>query len=61
MRPLIARADLMIAAMQDSVLRQLADPVVIATPELAMGSCHLDSFLTTQRLRKEGTRAGRTE
>ena len=60
MRPLIARADLMIAAMQDSVLRQLADPVVIATPELAMGSCHLDSFLTTQRLRKEGTRAGRT-
>ena len=60
MRPAIARADLMIVDIQDAVLRQLADPAATATPERALGSCHIDGLLVVQRLNRGGTRAGRT-
>jgi hypothetical protein len=60
LRPLIARADLMIAAMHDSVLRELADAFEKGGPERAIKSCHIDSLLMSQRIAREGAAAGRT-
>ena len=57
---LIARADLMIAAMHDSVLRELADAFEGGGAEKAILSCHIDTVLTTQRFGREGVAAGRT-
>jgi hypothetical protein len=59
-RPLIARADLMIAAMHDSVLRELTDAFDSVGPDKAMSSCHIDSLLIAQRMGREGIAAGRT-
>ena len=60
LRPLIARADLMIVAMHDSVLRELADAFESVGPDKAIQSCHIDSLLMTQRIAREGAAAGRT-
>lgn len=59
-RTIIARADLMIAAMHDSVLRELADAFEGGGAEKAILSCHIDTVLTTQRFAREGVAAGRT-
>ena len=60
LRTVIARADLMIVAMHDSVLRELADKFAQGGADLAINSCHIDSLLMTQRLAREGAVAGRT-
>jgi hypothetical protein len=60
LRSYIARADLMIAAMHDSVLQELADAFQSGGTDKALGSCHIDSLLMTQRIAREGARAGRT-
>src|SRR5688572_5857829 len=59
-RPVIARADLMIAAMHDAVLRELNDAFDSVGPDKAMSSCHIDSLLISQRMAREGIAAGRT-
>ena len=60
LRPTIARADLMVAMMHDSVLRELADEMQSVGPAKAVNSCHIDSLLITRRLAREGVVAGRT-
>ena len=61
MRPAIARADLIIAAMQDAVLRELTHGLREGGPELAITSCHLDATTITRRIGdQEGVAAGRT-
>jgi hypothetical protein len=50
----------MIAALHDSVLRELADEISSVGPAKAVDSCHIDSVLMTQRIAREGARAGRT-
>lgn len=60
LRPVIARADLMIAALHDSVLRELADEIRSVGPDKAIDACHIDSLLMTQRIAREGAAAGRT-
>jgi hypothetical protein len=60
LRSVVARADLMIAAMHASVLRELADGFAQGGADMAINSCHIDSVLITQRLGREGVAAGRT-
>ena len=60
LRPVIAGADLMVAAMHDSVLRELNDAFDSVGPDKAMRSCHIDSLLIAQRMGREGIAAGRT-
>lgn len=60
LRPIIAKADLMIVAMQSSVLRELAEALGEGDAARAMRSCHIDSRLVTQRITREGAKAGRT-
>jgi hypothetical protein len=60
LRPVIARADLMIAAMHDSVLRELADAFEGGGADKAILSCHIDSLLIAQHISREGAAAGRT-
>jgi hypothetical protein len=60
-RPAISRADLIIVAMHDSVLRELTDALDRGGPGGAMSFCHLDSAYLAQRVGKtEGIAAGRT-
>jgi hypothetical protein len=59
-KPVIARADLMIAAMHDSVLHELADGFEAGGAARAIKSCHIDSLLMAQRIMREGAAAGRT-
>jgi hypothetical protein len=57
----IGRADLVIAAMQDAVLRELGDALTRGGPAFAMQSCHIDATAVAQRIgRYEGIAAGRT-
>ena len=60
LRTTIARADLMIVAMQDSVLRELDDEMKSVGAAKAVNSCHIDSHLIIRRLAREGVVAGRT-
>lgn len=60
LRPLIARADVIIAAMHDSVLRELTDTLRQGDAAQALQSCHIDSRLILLRLARGGARAGRT-
>jgi hypothetical protein len=60
LRPAIARADLMIATMHDSVLRELADTFEAGGADKAILSCHIESTFVAQRLGREGIAAGRT-
>ena len=60
MQPVIARADLVIAEIQDSVLRELSERVPAGTVDLAVRRTHFDVSLLLYRLRREGIVAGRT-
>jgi hypothetical protein len=61
LRPAISRADLVIAAMQDAVLRELRDALDRGGPGTAINSCHLDVIRVSQRIgRERGVAAGRT-
>ena len=60
LRLVVSRADLMIAAMHDSVLRELADELSAVGPDKAIDSCHVDSRLIIHRFGREGVAAGRT-
>jgi hypothetical protein len=61
MRHAIARADLVVAAMQDALLRELTTALDIGGPAHAVRSCHIDVIGITQRIgRQEGVAAGRT-
>jgi hypothetical protein len=61
LRPLVSRADLVVASMQDAVLRELTEALTRGGPEGAISFCHLDATFITQRVgREEGIAAGRT-
>lgn len=61
LRTAIARADLLIVTMQDSLLRQLHDKLTQGGPALAIGACHIESEELTRRIaRGEGIAAGFT-
>jgi hypothetical protein len=59
-QPVIARADLVIAQLQDSVLRELNHALKEGGPDAAISSCHIDTTLTTHLFAREGIAAGRT-
>ena len=61
LRNAISRADLVIVAMHDSVLRELNDALSRGGPGTAIAFCHLDATVVAQRLaRTDGIAAGRT-
>ena len=60
LRPIIARADLMIVAMHDSMMRELARGFEVGGADHAIQSCHIDTLLMEQRIMREGAAAGRT-
>jgi uncharacterized protein DUF3365 len=60
-RPIVSRADVIIVAMQDSLLRQLHDKLAEGGPALAFGACHMETTELTRRIgRNEGIAAGFT-
>jgi hypothetical protein len=61
LRLTIARADLVIASMQDAVIRELDDALSRRGVAGAISSCHMDATALTERVgRYEGFAAGRT-
>ena len=61
LRPAISRADAVVVAMQDAMLRELNDALERGGPAGAINFCHLDATAITQRVgREEGIAAGRT-
>lgn len=61
LQPVISRADLVIVAMHDSVLRELTDALSRGGPGSAIAFCHIDATVVAQRVgRAEGIAAGRT-
>jgi hypothetical protein len=61
LRPVISRADLVVVAMQDAVLRELTAALSRGGPGSAISFCHLDATFVAQRVgRAEGIAAGRT-
>jgi Protein of unknown function (DUF3365) len=57
----ISRADLIIASMQDALLRELTAALDEGGPPLAIRSCHLDVIGVIRRIgREQGIAAGRT-
>ena len=61
LQPIISRADLVVVAMHDSVLRELYDALSRGGPGSAIAFCHLDATVVSQRVgRTEGIAAGRT-
>jgi hypothetical protein len=61
LQPVISRADLVIVAMHDSVLRELTDALSRGGPGSAIAFCHIDATVVSQRVAKdEGIAAGRT-
>jgi len=57
----ISRADLIVAAMQDAMLRELTTALNKGGPSSAIKSCHIDVIGVIQRIgRQEGIAAGRT-
>jgi hypothetical protein len=61
LRPTISRADVLIAAMHDALLRELNDALDRGGPAGAIDSCHIDVTAVSQRLaRSHGVPAGRT-
>lgn len=60
-RPIIARADSVIAAMQDALITELSRELLKGGPEGAINACHLDAAAVAERLaRTQGVAAGRT-
>jgi hypothetical protein len=60
LRPVVARADLVIAAMHDAVLRELSAEMAAGGLTAAIKSAHIESVGVTHRLAREGIAAGRT-
>jgi Protein of unknown function (DUF3365) len=61
LRPVISRADLVVAEMQGAVLRELTDALAHRSPAGAISFCHLDATAIIQRVgMAEGIAAGRT-
>ena len=61
LRPAIARADAIIAAMHDALLAELNSGLEQGGATLAIKSCHIDSDRVAQRVgRTEGVASGRT-
>jgi hypothetical protein len=61
MRYVLSRADLIVATMQDSLLRELNDALRQGGPDFAVKSCHIDVAGIIHRIgRQEGVAAGRT-
>ena len=61
LRAVVPRADTIIVAMHDSVLRELTKALSHGGPDSAIGFCHLDATFLSQRFGKEeGIAAGRT-
>ena len=60
LRPVIARADLIIGALNDTFLRELDDGFARGGADVAIRSCHIDTTLTTHLLHRENITAGRT-
>ena len=61
LRPAISRADLVVVALHDAMLRELNDALARGGPASAINSCHLDATFVAQRIaREDGTAVGRT-
>jgi|SRR5688572_17315899 len=61
MRYPLSRADLIVASMQDALLRELTEKSRAGGPAFAIKSCHIDVIGIIQRIgRQEGVAAGRT-
>ena len=61
LRYMLSRADLIVASMQDALLRELTEKTRAGGPEFAIKSCHIDVIGIIQRIgRQEGIAAGRT-
>jgi hypothetical protein len=61
LRPAISRAELVVIAMHDAMLRELNDAFKRGGPSSAINSCHVDATGVAQRIgRQEGIAAGRT-
>src|SRR6185503_14283343 len=61
MRYPLSRADLIVASMQDALLRELTEKTRAGGPAFAIKSCHIDVIGIIQRIgREEGIAAGRT-
>ena len=61
MRYPLSRADLIIASMQDALLRELTEATRAGGPAFAIKSCHLDVIGIIHRIgRQQGVAAGRT-
>ena len=61
LQPVISRADLLISAMHDSLLRQLNDKIDQGGAALAVGAAHLDTTELSRRIaRGEGIAVGFT-
>jgi len=61
LREPIARADLIVVSMQDAFLRELNKALDQGGPSWAMGSCHIDVTMLSDRFRRqEGLAVGRT-
>jgi Protein of unknown function (DUF3365) len=61
LKPIVSRADLLIISMHDAVVRELTDALSRGGPESAIGFCHLDATILSQRIGKEeGIAVGRT-
>ena len=57
----ISRADLIVASLQDALLRELTHALEQGGPEFAIQSCHIDVVGAIRRVeRRPGTAAGRT-
>jgi hypothetical protein len=61
LRPVISRADVIVATMQDALLRELNSGLERGGPARAIKSCHIDAARIADRLgRQAGVSAGRT-
>lgn len=61
LRPMVSRADLIIVAMHNSLLRQLGDQLARGGPELALSACHMEPTELARRMRRgAGVAAGFT-
>jgi uncharacterized protein DUF3365 len=57
----VSRADLIVASMQDALLRELTEALERGGPEFAIKSCHIDVIGVIRRIgREQGVAAGRT-
>jgi hypothetical protein len=61
LRYAVSRGDLIVAALQDALRRELTEALEVGGPDFAIKACHIDVIGVTQRIgRDEGIAAGRT-